>query len=128
MCVFLTSCPNLNIGLLCVLRQMLLFFLIRDVFQIVVFLQKVFEILNKRRLLNDPEILVPNKFSMSSLPVMSYLYCCFLSPSTGMNRHASPQGDDVLVIYTVRVIALPLAFLRLLPLPSDKLPSASSYQ
>ena len=84
---FLTSCPNLNIGLLCVLRQMLLFFLIRDVFQIVVFLQKVFEILNKRRL-NDPEILVPNKCSMSSLPVMSYLYCCFLSPSIGMNRHA----------------------------------------
>ena len=88
MFVFLTSCPNLNIGLLCVLRQMLLFFLIRDVFQIVVFLQKVFEILNKRCLLNDLEILVPNKFSMSSLPVMSYLYCCFLSSSIGMNRHA----------------------------------------
>ena len=61
---------------------MLLFFLVRDVFQIVVFLQKVFEILNKGRLLNDPEILVPNKISMSSLLVMSYLYCYFLEEIT----------------------------------------------
>lgn len=76
---FLTSCPNLNIGLLCALGRCCCSSLVRDVFQIVVFLQKVFEILNKGHLLNDPEILVPNKFSMSSLSVMSYLYCYFLS-------------------------------------------------